>query len=38
MKAIVCVVAGMVLVAYNPDLGDMILEMIDNAIRSIGNI
>ena len=38
MKGVLILVLGMVIVAYNPSLGDALIGMIDDAIYSINNL
>ena len=38
MKGVLILVLGMVIVAYNPSLGDSLIGMIDDAISSINNL
>ena len=38
MKGIAILVIGMVIVAYNPEIGDVLVGMIEDAISSINSI
>ena len=38
MKGILILVVGMIIVAYNPDLGDALIGMIDDAVSSINSL